>query len=378
MDQYGFVLRDKESSVYKAVSAYLLKERGNDWKKLTPSSVYFHLMFGERNNLPFGRLGHDLGKVQLVNYYRGSDVLCRKTALVKVFKEYSNIVKYSYPKWLPDSYRIVPKNVVHISNRNSTVLVRSKKPDDREELLQAHAALTEEEGNAVVWIAKHTAGAKGDGIKISDDVHVLLAYIDSKDRAFVIQRYIHNPLLLDGNRKFDIRCWVLLDSSYNVFLFREGVLRTSSEPYDLADLSNVPSHLTNHCLQKERSLNFGKFEEGNEMFFEEFNRFLMDRHGTSIDVMVIPQIKEIVKKCFFLVKEKINTNGLGYTCFQLFGFDFLLDNNMKVWLIEVNGAPACAQFLLSNLARSIVQTAIDPMFPPSNPCEADTWFTKIS
>jgi len=30
-------------------------------------------------------------------------------------------------------------------------------------------------------------------------------------------------------------------------------------------------------------------------------------------------------------------------CFQLFGFDFLIDDTMKVWLVEVNGAPACAQ-----------------------------------
>jgi len=27
--------------------------------------------------------GHDPGRLNLVNYYRGSDILCRKTALVK-------------------------------------------------------------------------------------------------------------------------------------------------------------------------------------------------------------------------------------------------------------------------------------------------------
>ena len=54
---YGFVLRDRNSSVYKSVTEYLLEERGDDWRKMPANSASFHLMFGERNKLPFGRLG---------------------------------------------------------------------------------------------------------------------------------------------------------------------------------------------------------------------------------------------------------------------------------------------------------------------------------
>ena len=80
----------------------------------------------------------------------------------RVFKEYCSLVKYSYPKWLPQSFRIVPKNIVHKSVRNSTVLVRPEKPDERDELLETHAQMVkEEESKSVIWIAKHTAGAKG-------------------------------------------------------------------------------------------------------------------------------------------------------------------------------------------------------------------------
>jgi tubulin--tyrosine ligase len=62
-----------------------------------------------------------------------------------------------------------------------------------------------------------------------------------------------------------------VDLFYNVYLFREGVLRTASEPYN-DDPGHVTAHLTNHSLQKELSDNFGQFEEGNEMFFDEFDR----------------------------------------------------------------------------------------------------------
>ena len=46
-----------------------------------------------------------------------------------------------------------------------------------------------------------------------------------------------------------IRSWVLLDHQYTIHVFSEGVLRTSSEPYDASDLQNITSHLTNHCIQ---------------------------------------------------------------------------------------------------------------------------------
>ena len=67
------------------------------------------------------------------------------------------------------------------------------------------------------------------------------------------------------------RCWVLVDHELKVHLYREGVIRTNSDPYDLSDLDAVTSHLSNHCLQKDLSPNYGKYEPGNEMFYDDFN-----------------------------------------------------------------------------------------------------------
>ncbi|XP_076098476.1 tubulin--tyrosine ligase-like [Mytilus galloprovincialis] len=379
---YGFVNRDIKSSVYKAVSKFLVENCDEDWRKMPANSASFNLMFGERNKLPFGRLGHEPGLFQLVNYYRGSDMICRKTAMIRVFKEELKRRPGMFPKGLPMSFIICPKkiseNAKQMGEASVAAMRKVARPDDRQELVETDAALVQQEKKRIVWIAKSAAGAKGEGIKISQDVDELIAFIDTQAQGFIVQKYILNPFLLDGDRKFDIRCWVLLDSNYNVYFFREGVLRTASESYKPENYNDVTSHLTNHCLQKELSANFGEYETGNELFFDEFNSYLKKKTRMTMDNTIIPQIKEIIKKVLLMIKDRISTNMLGYGSFQLFGFDFLLDSQLQVHLIEINGAPACAQKLLPDLARCIVQTAIDPIFKPkSAKGRGDNWFSKI-
>lgn len=51
------------------------------------------------------------------------------------------------------------------------------------------------------------------------------------------------------------------------------------------------------------------------------------------------------RSCLMCIEPAISTKHLHYQSFQLFGFDFMVDEELKVWLIEVNGAPACAQWV---------------------------------
>lgn len=46
---------------------------------------------------------------------------------------------------------------------------------------------------------------KGKDIFISDNIEEILAFVDEQTQGYVVQEYIENPLLLDNNRKFDIR-----------------------------------------------------------------------------------------------------------------------------------------------------------------------------
>ncbi|MBN3320205.1 TTL ligase, partial [Atractosteus spatula] len=339
---YTFVARDENSSVYAEVSKILLST--GQWKRLKKDNPRFNLMLGERNRLPFGRLGHEPGLMQLVNYYRGADKLCRKASLVKLIKTSPELSDSC--NWFPESYVIYPTNLntpVAPAKNGINHMKHHPKTDEREVFLASYSQ-KKENGEGTVWIAKSSAGAKGAGILISSDANQLLEFIDNQGQVHVIQKYLERPLLLEpGHRKFDIRSWVLVDHQYNIYLYREGVLRTSSEPYNSSDFQDKTSHLTNHCIQKEHSKNYGKYEEGNEMFFEEFRQYLSNTHKVALETSILPQIKQIIRCCLMCIEPAISTKHLSYQSFQLFGFDFMVDSDLKVWLIEINGAPACAQ-----------------------------------
>uniref|UniRef100_A0A9J8ANN9 Tubulin--tyrosine ligase n=1 Tax=Cyprinus carpio carpio TaxID=630221 RepID=A0A9J8ANN9_CYPCA len=373
---YTFVLRDDNSTVYAEVAKILIST--GKWKRLKKDNPRFNLMLGERNRLPFGRLGkgfqqlhikhslpsrHEPGLMQLVNYYRGADKLCRKASLVKIIKT-SPELKDSC-NWFPESYIIYPTNLntpVAPATNGIGHMKSNPKTDEREVFLASYNS-RKESGEGTVWIAKSSAGAKGAGILISHDANELLEFIDNQGQVHVIQKYLEKPLLLEpGHRKFDIRSWVLVDHQYNIYLYREGVLRTSSEPYNSSDLQDMTCHLTNHCIQKEHSQNYGRYEEGNEMFFDEFRQYLLTTHNVAMETSVLPQIKHIIRSCLTCIEPAISTKHLSYQSFQLFGFDFMLDESFKVWLIEINGAPACAQRLYPELCQGIVDVAISTVF----------------
>lgn len=84
---------------------------------------------------------------------------------------------------------------------------------------------------------------------------------------WVIQKYIEKPLLYNS-RKFDIRQWAVVTNSFEIYMYKYGYLRTSSNDYNLQSTDNYV-HLTNQCLQNQ-SKQYERFEAGNTLSFEEF------------------------------------------------------------------------------------------------------------
>jgi len=64
----------------------------------------------------------------------------------------------------------------------------------------------------------------------------------------------------------------------------------------------------------------------------------------------------LIKIVFFSVKEKLNQKN-HKECFEIFGFDFMLDKDFNVFLLEVNTNPGLEES--SNLIKMLVPRMID-------------------
>ena len=120
-----------------------------------------------------------------------------------------------------------------------------------------------------LWLVKPANSNQGKGIEIFNDYQEITKFIKSRPRytCWVVQKYIERPLLFKG-RKFDIRVWVLMNQRQDIYMYREGYLRTSSDDYQLNNGNNYV-HLTNNCLQKF-GYNYGKHEDGNTIGYDVF------------------------------------------------------------------------------------------------------------
>jgi hypothetical protein len=67
----------------------------------------------------------------------------------------------------------------------------------------------------------------------------------------------------------------------------------------------------------------------------------------------------MIVKSIDSVKRKLDPNKRN-SCFELFGYDFMIDNDFTTWLIEVNTNPCLDQS--SRILRILLPRLIDDMF----------------
>ncbi len=66
---------------------------------------------------------------------------------------------------------------------------------------------------------------------------------------------------------------------------------------------------------------------------------------------IVPKMKNMVQDTIKAVSRKVDPNRLNNT-FEIFGYDFMIDEDMNPWMIEVNTNP-CFELSSPYLARLI-------------------------
>ena len=165
-----------------------------------------------------------------------------------------------------------------------------------------------------------------------------------------------------------MRIWVLLTQTMKVYVFKEGHLKTCSIEYNI-NSKDAFSHITNYSFQKYNT-NFQKYEKGNEVPFFEFQNFLDEYYSEknyNIKKNLIPQIKEIIKLTMRSAKYKINKNRRNFQ-FEIFGYDFMMDSEFNLFLIEINTNPGLEEsspwikLIVPRMLDDALRLTIDQLF----------------
>ena len=213
-----------------------------------------------------------------------------------------------------------------------------------------------------IWIVKPGEFSnRGTGITVCKSLEEIMTIIrPAADKTYILQKYIENPLLIN-KRKFDIRCYAMITSINGViqgYFYLDGYLRTTSQEYSVDEVDPFV-HLTNDAIQKH-STDYGKFENGNKLSYREFQKYLDSNHKeANFASQVLPKIKSIVKETMLAAYTSIDSNRRMH-CMEIFGYDFMIDQDFKPWLIEVNTNP-CLELSAPHL-RSIIPAMLENAF----------------
>lgn len=268
----------------------------------------------------------DLGNYQRINHFPGMGEICRKDCLArnmaKMIKSQSQEYCFTPRTW------IFPAEYTQFQN-----CIKELRKKRRQK----------------TFIVKPANGAMGHGISLIRNGDKLQAH-----EHLIVQEYLDKPFLLEGY-KFDLRIYILVTSCdpLRIFLYNDGLVRMGTEKYHAptdANLSQLFMHLTNYSVNKHNE-NFGRAEQadrGSKRSIHWFTEFL---RTNEYDVGKFwNDVSELVVKTLIVAEPHVlhayrmcrpgQHPGSSSVCFEVLGFDIILDRKLKPWLLEINRAPS--------------------------------------
>lgn len=201
--------------------------------------------------------------------------------------------------------------------------------------------------------------------------------VSKLDSMYIVSRYIDNPLLV-GRRKFDLRLYVLVTSwqPLQAYIHRSGFARFCAVQYTAtpkdgsgkraaaADLDNLYMHLTNVAIQKHGDEYSAT--HGGKWPLESLRAHLKCTMGETATAQAFADIRSLIHHSLLAVQPSmVSAPG----CFELYGYDVMLDAQLAPWLIEVNASPSLSATTAHDKRRktTLVADVLDVVMPHTRP-----------
>jgi len=230
---------------------------------------------------------------------------------------------------------------------------------------QCYEGILKENGQSM-WLVKPGGwSSQGNGIVVYDGIADIIKHVDTQEKTWVIQKYIEHPLLI-RKRKFDIRAFCLVTQDPNgghleAFFYKDSYLRLANSEYNAKAFTfDRMVHITTDGNPKKNP-DTGNLE--NKISMADFQKHLDDltgREAVNAQEVILPQMKGLMADTIRAAAGNFNPRKIDH-CFEIYGFDYMVDDAYRVWLLEVNANPSLelANPYLSEIIPKMVDEALN-------------------
>lgn len=192
-------------------------------------------------------------------------------------------------------------------------------------------------GTEGIWILKTPHQTRGRGMRVLRDLVEILNEAEAHGWNTIVQKYIERPLLL-GGAKCDVRVWALVTSwapRCVLFAYPEPYINKCLKAFSLApgSLNDEEVHIGCQGVDRPLSELFGSLPDIESRWHE--------HSWPRICESIRAAVGSVADAAFIYAVPKAGAaeEHQGPASFELFGFDFILSDNLDPWLLEANTSP---------------------------------------